>query len=1354
MQTTLTTHAIPFKTKNLFSQHYFKDILIQTPDWKRDEYENRRTFEEIKKLYLEKKKLLDRLNESQLEEDFIKPILKILGHIYDVQPPILSAFGTFGRPDYAFFTNDEKKDEVKEGKETDYFRSVIAIGEAKSWDENLDRSKREVEKRKPNPSSQINTYLRVSDVRWGILTNGRLWRLYCKETSFNLDSYYEIDLVNLIEHGDTKDFKYFYLLFRGDAFVPDGLGKCFLDNVFAESVRFAKELEEDVKENVYEALKLLVKGFLEHPDNNLSWNGGNIRDIHDNTLILLYRLLFIFYAEARGLLPTENDVYKSISLEFLKKEIAQKIDNRDILLPSSDVYWARLKNLFDLINVGSEARRIPKEQLFVPPYNGRLFDPDMHPFLKDYKVGDSYLAEAINLLARRNKAFVDYQMLGIRQLGSIYEGLLEYKLKIAEEDLIITKEKGKVVYLSVNKAKEREKKIDRVNIVKSGDIYLVTDKGERKATGSYYTPDYIVKYIVENTLGPLVEAMKRDVSDNGGDLIEKLLSIKILDLAMGSGHFLLEVISFLAREIVEALGKQEKVDTIGEEDEITWAKRLVVERCIYGVDINPLAVELAKVSLWLHTVSKDKPLSFLDHHLRCGNSLIGAKIDDVSGVLPNVKIRSKKKEENGKQVQQTIWSRELQETLKSVLSKLAEIEQMPSDTIEQIKQKERVHENIIKMMQRFKEVADVYTSIYFENDVPSDEYIEMLQSISSSDDKWEEVEQRDWFKSAIDIAEEKKFFHWELEFPDIFFEGEKVKENPGFDAVVGNPPYIPFQERDEEDSSYYGSVYDSAYRTYDIYVLFIEKSLKMLRQEGKFGFINPNKFIHSQYGKAIKEFVMSNSYVNGILDFQDAPVFQDAINYPCILLLTKFYKKKAQGIPYISIHTSTDIETAKQINLLIPLDKSFQFLQAWEEASSHFIPLTIKNEVTIPLKALCTNIYEGVRPGYERAYLLTYEEVVTENIERDITRPAVKSERIDPYEVVWFEHGTDSLYIIFPYKWGGSNFVLVDLDEFPNAKRHFEQYKMLLYDNEGKGFPPLRYRYYHCPMEMSQRNRIITPDISNRCEFYLDFEGKFIFPNTIYGISLAEGLDTSAYFILSILNSSLIECLIKAMTPMVRGGYHRFKSEYLEKLPIRRISFTTLSDLRAALFEEAKQLYLKYLITIDHKPMLDFVEARLPKDDEGNFVAEKEQSDVIHDLLAYLAKQMIVLNKSKNEEIRNFLEWLEREIGTKIETLTNRTKLKQYYDFDFDELLGILKKNKKKISITLSNREFQDNLKKEFEKSKVVLSPLRNKIEATDKLIGQIVYKLYGLTDEEIKIVESSLSKDSNENRNEESVNE
>ena len=154
--------------------------------------------------------------------------------------------------------------------------------------------------------------------------------------------------------------------------------------------------------------------------------------------------------------------------------------------------------------------------------------------------------------------------------------------------------------------------------------------------------------------------------------------------------------------------------------------------------------------------------------------------------------------------------------------------------------------------------------------------------------------------------------------------------------------------------------------------------------------------------------------------------------------------------------------------------------------------------------------------------------------------------------------------------------------------------------------------------------------------------------------------------------------------------------------------------------------------------IIQLVEKCLPKDAEGNFIIEKEKSDVVHDLLAFLAGRMIEMNNEKNEEIKGFLEWFEREIGAKIETLTNRTKLKRYYDLDFDELLDILKKNKKKIPVNLSNRELQGNLKDEFEGSMRKLRPLIERIEKTDELIDQVVYRLYGLTEEEIRVVEES----------------
>jgi type I restriction-modification system DNA methylase subunit len=316
-------------------------------------------------------------------------------------------------------------------------------------------------------------------------------------------------------------------------------------------------------------------------------------------MLLLYRVLFIFYAESRGLLNSNNRFYRGMSLYEMKKEIANKRDAGEFLAPFSNTYWGRLTNLFNLINEGSESERwkIDRKVLYIPAYNGGLFDPAKNTFLSNKQISDFYLAEALDLLARSDKAMVDYSSLDIRHLGSIYEGLLEYRLK--------------------------------------SELSLLTDKGERKATGSYFTPDYIVKYIVENTLGPVIAQKKAEWVQllDRTKFADYILSIKVLDPAMGSGHFLVEAVDYLARALVEAWATAKKEDAktkeVAEHD-IQWARREVVRRCIYGVDLNPMAVELAKLALWLTTAAANKPLSFLDHHLRCGNSLIGSNLDSLT----------------------------------------------------------------------------------------------------------------------------------------------------------------------------------------------------------------------------------------------------------------------------------------------------------------------------------------------------------------------------------------------------------------------------------------------------------------------------------------------------------------------------------------------------------------------------------------------------------------------------------------------------------------------------------------------------------------------------------------------------
>ena len=199
----------------------------------------------------------------------------------------------------------------------------------------------------------------------------------------------------------------------------------------------------------------------------------------------------------------------------------------------------------------------------------------------------------------------------------------------------------------------------------------------------------------------------------------------------------------------------------------------------------------------------------------------------------------------------------------------------------------------------------------------------------------------------------------------------------------------------------------------------------------------------------------------------------------------------------------------------------------------------------------------------------------------------------------------------------------------------------------------------------------------------------------------------------------------------IRGGYIEYR-EYLKYLPIRRISFTTPAPERARLGAELQQLYAND----KHAEILAQVEACLPKDTTGNFLAEQEQSDVVHDLLAFLAERMLEMNKQKQQEIKGFLGWLESYLGAKVEDLTPKTKIQSYYDHDFDDFYDILKKNKNRLSINPSSREKSELLKDEFQKSVDKLGPLRETIKQTDRLIDKVVYELYGLTEEDILIVE------------------
>jgi type I restriction-modification system DNA methylase subunit len=842
----------PFFNQGLFSDHYLETAIPGLPEWREDVSAEKRILIEI----WESARELVHGHEGQTEEHWIRPVLLRLGFAFQVQTAVPDlAGGSMRWPDYALFESDEARAaaESSAGSRA-YFGDALAIADAKVWDSRLDRRSEAASR---NPNYQIDLYLRETDRLWGVLTNGRLWRLYCRDTSYRLDSYYEVDLISMLE-ADDDSFKYFWLFFRAAALR--GQPRSFLDEVRKGSREYAERLSTRVKDRIYEALSQFVNGFLAYPGNHIDPE-EDLEEAYSASLILLYRILFVLYAEAHGLLPLENPSYReTYSIYRIKVDLAERIDRGVGLLGSTNNYFSDLKNLFRVIDEGAE-------ELGVPPYNGGLFAGERSHFLSENELGDSYLARGLDLLARVPAAeggyvFVDFNTLDVRHLGDIYEGLLEYQACYATSSMAAVADRGRVLWHDAEDIEPGAQVIDRAE---RGTSYLATGNGERRATGSYYTPQAIVEQMVRDSVGRAIAELEAAAS--GGDLVRQLLEIRVCDPSMGSGHFLVEVVDFVARAIVRAGGSTLEAD----DNELIAARRAVVERCIYGVDLNPLAVELAKLSLWLVTVARDKPLSFLDSHLLCGNSLVGADIGEMAT------LRGRSRE------QMNLVEEALERVLPRLIDCAQGIPELDPDTIEGVRDKQQLFAKMNRLRDAFVRTADLWTARQFGVELSEDQYLHAVSTLG--DAKPETLIASDLMGAVEEAADRFHFHHWALAFPEVFLNPGRPA---GFDVVLTNPPYVSAIARassSDHEAAFLRKRFDSASGPFDLYVLFIELGLRLSRPGGWVDLITPNKVLAAPYAGALRSLVVQKHSLVQIIDASGVRVFEDPSVYPVISLL-------------------------------------------------------------------------------------------------------------------------------------------------------------------------------------------------------------------------------------------------------------------------------------------------------------------------------------------------------------------------------------------------------------------------------------------------------------------------------------
>lgn len=486
----------PFRNRKLFADGFLTERLPEWPEF--EGFDATPLRNELAAIWTRERDGLPTANEAQTEERFIQPILAALGFPYTVQVGMQVGSGR-RQPDYALFTDDGRRLEAARLTGRARFEHAVAVADAKRFDHPLEKERAGAP---DDPVAQIVSYVLVTRCPFGVLTNGRLWRLYAAAGDLVEAACYEIDLVALLEGGTERDFRYFAVFFSAAAFRPDGEGRSFVDRALEESTANAVAVGRALERQVFSAVPRIAAGLLGGDDRS----DDSLRAAFDNALVLLYRLLFCLHAEARGLLPVENPHYQRYSLRSQKQDLARDLEAGRRFSAQSDDLYNDLRALFRIVDRGDEA-------LGVAEYNGGLFAPARHPYFEGRSVPDDLLAPSLDALYRVSGGFVDYRALSVRHLGTIYERLLQYRL-----------------------------------VDDAGSLRLAESPG-RRVSGSYFTPEEVVDRIVERTLDPLLEERSRAIAAqglSGSDALNAFLDLRIVDPAMGSAHFLVGACAHVA----------------------------------------------------------------------------------------------------------------------------------------------------------------------------------------------------------------------------------------------------------------------------------------------------------------------------------------------------------------------------------------------------------------------------------------------------------------------------------------------------------------------------------------------------------------------------------------------------------------------------------------------------------------------------------------------------------------------------------------------------------------------------------------------------------------------------------------
>ena len=636
---------------------------------------------------------------------------------------------------------------------------------------------------------------------WAVITNGRSLRIAdCTRSWTRAGIEFDFERLLLSPRGIAV------LWALANAGAMSGAGPRPLRSRVSDSDAHASRVCRSLSDGVLGALPLLAT----------SLEPGRSTDrrralAFDQSLTVVYRVLFLLFAEAHALVPVWNELYReAYTIDALTGRAIQS---------SPRGLWSALQAISRLAHSGCQAG-----DLDVTAFNGRLFSPRHSPLIEQRRVPDAVVREVLLSLAtevtRQGRRRISYHDLGVEQLGSVYERVLEYEPGAAGDTLTLSRTSTR-----------------------------------RKATGSFYTPRALTEFVVRRTLTPLVE----------GKSAEQILQLRIVDPAMGSGAFLVAACRFLAENCEQAMIRDgEWLDGDATAAARATLRRSVAERCLYGVDLNATAVQLARLSLWLTTLAADRPLTFLDHHLASGNSLIGARLADLA--------RPMRRGRSARPALPLFDDRLIDEVAGRVLPARLRLAMQPSDSLAAVKDKERTLAQIGERggaIARWTAAADAWCAagLWTDGPAPSPGLVsEWIAGAIGAKTTLPDRQLRASLERARVVAARHGAFHWELAFPEVFFGAAgHPSAAGGFDAVLGNPPWDMLrgdtgsssQRSDTRALTTAQLRFCRSSRSYQYqgggqpnsYQLFVERALTLARPGGRVGLILPSG-IATDHGSA------------------------------------------------------------------------------------------------------------------------------------------------------------------------------------------------------------------------------------------------------------------------------------------------------------------------------------------------------------------------------------------------------------------------------------------------------------------------------------------------------------------------